>query len=86
MNEALRPQLADAAGACRRCSECQGEAHHWSDILRDDAGDFLCRHCDHVEPSAECSACGEDVPEAVTRLCDGDERVCGGCIEPGEAG
>lgn len=33
--------------ACKRCSECEGEKHHWMDDCNDE-GDpvWACKHCD----------------------------------------
>jgi hypothetical protein len=47
-----------AAAACRRCSECVGQEHHWLDNFRcvDETDPyFICKHCD--------AACDEVDPE-----------------------
>lgn len=30
--------------ACRRCSECEGEEHHWIEAFDKD-GNQVCKHC-----------------------------------------
>lgn len=42
--------------ACRRCSECRGQSHHWcSEIRTDDGIRLQCKHCDAT--AEECEAC-----------------------------
>ena len=47
--------------ACRRCSECVGQEHHWmeNDDFEDESDpEFACKHCD-----AKCHAIGDDEAE-----------------------
>ena len=63
-DEGWRP----AVYACRRCSDCTGEAHHWMDgAIRedDDFTAFACKHCDMT--AAMCDAC--DQPAPLNRHC-----------------
>jgi hypothetical protein len=40
---------------CRRCSECQGQAHHWCSEIRTDDGRLQCKHCDAT--AEDCEPC-----------------------------
>lgn len=53
--------------ACRRCSECRGENHHWIEHCDDPAEvaepfvGYICKHCD--ARAEMCDACdGADEP------------------------
>jgi hypothetical protein len=61
---------------CRRCSECIGEEHHFSDVIRDDNGDFECKHCDVVAEA--CNACCEHPvwPPHESGFCEGCRDHC----------
>lgn len=57
-----------ALGGCRRCSDCAGERHHWTEDPRvTDPSDWACRHCDvrgvscpdcELEEREDCDLCG----------------------------
>ena len=53
---------------CKRCSECDGQEHHWHD--GDGDGDhYTCKHCDATAPS--CDSCGGIVlPHCVDPDCE----------------
>ena len=58
--------------SCRRCSDCQDQAHHWLDECTDADGNavgpyFVCKHCEYTCAAAECGVCGEIVPVDITR-------------------
>lgn len=38
----------NVATHCRRCSECEGQDHHWMEACDDDSGEpiWVCKHCD----------------------------------------
>lgn len=45
---------------CRRCTDCEGQEHHWQDgiIGSEEKGDpvYQCKHCDATAPA--CAGCG----------------------------
>lgn len=64
--------------SCPRCSECQGQRHHWVPNDDESAGapDWACKHCEtgygwscigcdavNAEPDVECAACDADDAE-----------------------
>jgi YHS domain-containing protein len=89
-------QLGDASAspanpgtACRRCTECVGEEHHWIEGYEGDdqegdvpAGElgWICKHCPAFSESVACEACGEEVPGAIAHLCTEDSTwLCPEC-------
>ena len=69
--------------ACKRCTECEGEPHHWTEEFTDDAGKpieprFGCKHCDYACAAVECVGCDEFFPVDIMD----DERMCPECKEP----
>ena len=69
---------------CRRCSECQGENHHWLEHCDDPAEvaepfvGYVCKHCD--ARAEMCDACSGAVEPG--HVCDFGEEgpfVCPGC-------
>ena len=60
---------------CRRCSVCEGAAHHWMpdcDLADPPTYDHVCTHCNAV--GITCDLCdGEGVYEG------DDDVVCPGC-------
>lgn len=79
-------QIAAARTACRRCTECEGETHHWMPSVRHEAdhdeADWSCKHCPHRCQSVTCEACDEEIPIDIASV-DAEERVhlCPDCIE-----
>lgn len=45
-----------APQACRRCSDCEGQEHHWQDGVFNDDLDYQCKHCPATAPA--CAGCG----------------------------
>jgi hypothetical protein len=68
---------ASPARACRRCSECRGEAHHFNEVIRNDAGDMVCKHCEVIaEECEECDGSGStDEPEMQCDACKGSGLI-----------
>ena len=69
--------------ACRRCTECDGEAHHWMEEFTDAQGKpidpcFGCKHCEYRCAAVECSGCDEFVPVDIMN----DQRMCPDCQQP----
>ena len=64
--------------ACRRCSECVDQDHHWSSEIRtDDAERLQCKHCDAT--AAECETCdGEGSGDF-----NDESWICGTCVGTG---
>ena len=59
---------------CRRCSECQGQSHHWNTEIRTDDGlRMQCKHCESTaEECDDCMGSGEgDVNDERCAGCDG---------------
>lgn len=55
---------ASSVRACRRCSECRNADHHFSDAIMNDAGEWVCKHCEVI--AEECGSCnGEGQCDAV---------------------
>jgi hypothetical protein len=59
-------------GPCPKpCAECSDGWHHFSDAMRTESGDYVCKHCDATTP--DCQDCGEAVefhrPQADVALC-----------------
>lgn len=69
---AVQEKIGDEQRECRKCSECQGDSHHWTpDPIppEDDdfePGDYACRHCNQrgdVCMNCEergCEKCGNE--------------------------
>jgi hypothetical protein len=72
---------------CRRCSECEGEAHHWIVILGEAESDsdhitIPCKHCSATTHGVDCEACDEIVPAAAAHMCEEDGTwLCAACVE-----
>ena len=85
--EEIRDDDGPARTECRRCTECEGEEHHWMVILGEAESDgdditIPCKHCDATTHGVDCEACGEIVPAAVSHLCEEDGTwLCGSCAE-----
>jgi hypothetical protein len=56
---------------CRRCSECQGEKHHWLDAVS-----YVCKHCETTAPA--CDSCIE--APGLVDTGDGG-HLCSECVE-----
>lgn len=71
---------------CRRCTECEGEAHHFMGPEPipgedgDDAG-FTCKHCPYTTPAVECAECEDLFPVDILRRphANGDQ-LCPDCF------
>ena len=54
--------------ACRRCSECKGDVHHWLESVYGDepidefSPSHICKHCDAVGDQCETCEGDGDVP------------------------
>ena len=65
---------------CRRCSECQGQKHHWcTEILADDGERLQCKHCPAT--SAPCDTCMGDGCAECARTGVIDVQVCQDCLD-----
>jgi len=69
--EVVLARGAVTPAACRRCTECEGEEHHFSAAMVNEAGDYECKHCDAT--AVPCDGCDAAVwppqPEDVCREC-----------------
>ena len=79
-------KLADAAfhpKECKRCSECEGQEHHWQDgVFLDDIESprldcdprYQCKHCSATAPA--CDTCGGIVlPHCIDPDCESHEEA-----------
>lgn len=71
---------------CRRCSECQGEEHHW---LEDGSPAEECPHGEAGEQSMAtnngwCKMCIDEAPDYVCKHCPATGEMCMNCslMEP----
>lgn len=68
---------------CRRCSECQGEEHHYlgPEMIGEDVG-FICKHCELTCPAEECATCCELFPlDIMKQVPAGIGHLCPACYE-----
>jgi len=69
VDSAFRPRTT-----CRRCSDCEGQDHHWQDGIFDDQDNYACKHCDATAPA--CSTCGGIVlPHCIDPDCESHEEI-----------
>lgn len=61
----------------RPCGECSDGTHHFSDPMRDDDGNYVCKHCDATAPM--CSLCGEAAWPPPWAVDVSGDAVCSGC-------
>lgn len=68
------PDPASARPHCRRCSECEGQEHHWLDDVTDDEKPVLaCKHCGATQDYPDDDDDPETCPHGVS-FCDPCER------------
>jgi hypothetical protein len=77
---------------CRRCTECVGEEHHWSDeyieFAEDEPDHEACKHCPAwkpYDPDADdgelvCGSCGRDADDPNRQTLAGDV-LCEECAD-----
>lgn len=77
-----RVSAARVGPTCRRCTECEGEEHHWSLEILNEAGDgFVCKHCPTESDGVDCERCGDIVPAMAAKHNKDGSWLCGECAE-----
>jgi hypothetical protein len=80
--------------ACRRCTECEGEQHHFmgpESIPGEDSENagFTCKHCPYTTPAEECWVCCDLFPLDILRSMPPSggvtPRLCPECVSKASA-